>query len=76
MVVHDSDLRPDREPSEAEQKLNALIRRQAGARRTVVLEPDFEGVAGFHGREHKPERAWAAWRTPARKSCRSRWSEQ
>ena len=59
VVVHDSDLRPDREPSEAEQKLNALIRRKAGARRTVVLEPDFEGIAGFHGRRKKPERAWA-----------------
>ena len=56
--MHDSDLRPGREPVEAEMKLNALIRRQAGARRTVVLEPDFEGVAGFHSRAHKPERAW------------------
>jgi predicted ATP-dependent endonuclease of OLD family len=59
VVVHDSDLRPDREPLEAEQKLNALIRRLAGARRTVVLEPDFEGVTGFRGRRKKPERAWA-----------------
>ena len=40
-------------------KLNALIRRRAGARRTVVLDPDFEGVAGFRGRRaNKPERAW------------------
>ena len=59
VVVHDSDLRPEREPSEAEQTLNALIRRKAGARRTVVLEPDFEGIAGFHGKRKKPERAWA-----------------
>ena len=59
VVVHDSDLRPGREPLEAEVKLNALIRRRAGARRTVVLEPDFEGVAGFQGRARKPERAWA-----------------
>ena len=59
VVVHDSDLRPGREPLEAEVKLNALIRRRAGARRTVVLEPDFEGVAGFHGKARKPERAWA-----------------
>jgi hypothetical protein len=58
VVVHDSDMRPDREPSIAERKLNALIRRRAGARRTIVLEPDFEGVAGFHSRAHKPERAW------------------
>ena len=58
VVVHDSDLRPGRDSVEAEVKLNALIRRHAGARRTVVLEPDFEGVAGFHSRAHKPERAW------------------
>jgi predicted ATP-dependent endonuclease of OLD family len=59
VVVHDSDLRPGREPVEAEVNLNALIRRRAGARRTVVLEPDFEGVAGFRSRAHKPERAWS-----------------
>jgi predicted ATPase len=58
VVVHDSDLRPGRDPVEAELELNALIRRGAGARRTVVLEPDFEGVAGFRGKAHKPERAW------------------
>ncbi len=59
MVIHDSDLRPEREPLEDEVKLNALIRRLAGARRTIVLEPDFESVAGFHGRGSKPERAWS-----------------
>jgi predicted ATPase len=58
VVVHDSDLRPDRPPLDAELQLNALIRRRAGARRTVVLEPDFEGVTGFRGRSRKPERAW------------------
>ena len=56
--MHDSDLRPDRDPAESEVKLNALIRRRAGARRTIVLEPDFEAVAGFRGRTRKPERAW------------------
>ncbi|HXJ66367.1 MAG TPA: TOPRIM nucleotidyl transferase/hydrolase domain-containing protein [Actinomycetota bacterium] len=59
VVVHDSDMRPWREPVESEVKLNALIRRRAGARRTVVLEPDFEGVAGFRSRSHKPEHAWS-----------------
>jgi putative ATP-dependent endonuclease of the OLD family len=59
VVVHDSDMRPDREPVEDEVKLNALIRRLAGAQRTVVLEPDFEGVAGFGGRGPKPQRAWS-----------------
>ena len=58
VVVHDSDRRPGREPLEAELRLNALIRRRAGARRTIVLEPDFEGVFGFRSRAHKPERAW------------------
>ena len=58
VVVHDSDVRPDREPLEAELRMNALIRRQAGADRTVVFEPDFEGVAGFRSKAHKPERAW------------------
>jgi putative ATP-dependent endonuclease of the OLD family len=58
VVLHDSDLRRDREPDPAHLQLNALIRKRAGARRTVVLEPDFEGVAGFRGRAHKPERAW------------------
>src|SRR4029077_18774302 len=58
VVVHGSDLRPDREPRAAELKLNRLIRRRAGARRTTVLDPDFEGVLGFRGRARKPERAW------------------
>jgi hypothetical protein len=58
VVVHDSDVRPGQEPPEGTAELNALIRRQAGARRTIVLEPDFEGVAGFRGKGHKPERAW------------------
>ena len=57
MVVHDSDIRPGRDPVESEVKLNALIRRLAGRKRTFVLEPDFEGVLGFHSRDHKPERA-------------------
>jgi predicted ATP-dependent endonuclease of OLD family len=60
VVVHDSDRRPDREPVESEVKLNALIRRRAGAQRTVVLDPDFETVAGYRGsRDRKPERAWS-----------------
>src|SRR5262249_33288117 len=50
VVVHDSDLRPNRDPVESEVKLNALIRRRAGARQTIVLHPDFEGVAGFKSR--------------------------
>ncbi len=59
VVVHDSDIRPRRDPVDSEVKLNALIQRKAGARRTVVLEPDFEGVAGFRRRDRKPELAWS-----------------
>jgi predicted ATP-dependent endonuclease of OLD family len=58
IAMHDSDLRAGQEPSDEHVRLNALIRRRAGARHTVVLEPDFEGIAGYHGRGHKPERAW------------------
>jgi predicted ATPase len=59
VVIHDSDMRPGREPVLSELKLNALIRRRAGARRTVILEPDFEGVSGFRSRRGgKPQRAW------------------
>src|SRR6185503_20956814 len=39
VVVHDSDMRPGREPLESEVKLNALIRQRVGARRTIVLDP-------------------------------------
>jgi hypothetical protein len=59
VAVHDSDVRPGREPAEGVAELNALIRRRAGARRTIVLEPDFEGVAGLRSRRaRKPEQAW------------------
>jgi len=58
VVIHDSDVRRGREPVPAELVLNARIRRSAGARRTIVLDPDFEAVAGFRSRAHKPERAW------------------
>ena len=57
MVLHDGDVRSGREPVRSELRLNALIRRRAGARRTVVLEPDFETVVGYHSHDRKPERA-------------------
>jgi len=59
VVVHDSDMRPGREPVDSEVRLNALIRRRAGARRTIILEPDFEGLVGYRGRQKKPGRAWS-----------------
>ena len=58
VVVHDSDQRPGRKPIAAEQALNALIAEVTGDGRRVVLEPDFEAVAGLQGHSHKPERAW------------------
>lgn len=58
IVVHDSDARPSGKPIAAERALNALIVETAGEERTVVLEPDFESIAGIKGRRHKPERAW------------------
>ena len=58
VVIHDADRRPGIEPDEAEMRLNALVRKRAGARRTFILEPDFEGAVGFGGRGPKPARAW------------------
>ena len=56
VVMHDRDAAPGHEPIPAEQALNQLIARVAGSARTLVLEPDFEAVAGIAG--HKPEAAW------------------
>jgi hypothetical protein len=58
VVVHDSDRQPNGKLVEAERALNALIADTAGEERTVVLDPDFEAVAGLVGRRRKPERAW------------------
>lgn len=58
VAVHDRDAPAGRQPIAAERALNALIAEVAGRERTIVLEPDFEGVAGLRGHRHKPERAW------------------
>jgi putative ATP-dependent endonuclease of the OLD family len=58
VVVHDSDRQPNGKLVEAERALNALIADTAGEERTVILDPDFEAVAGLAGRRRKPERAW------------------
>ena len=58
VVVHDSDARDGRPPIAAEQATNALIGELVGEKRRVVLDPDFEAVAGLRGHSHKPERAW------------------
>jgi hypothetical protein len=58
VVVHDSDRRASGKLVAAERALNALIADTAGEDRTVVLDPDFEAVAGLIGHSRKPERAW------------------
>jgi predicted ATPase len=66
LVVHDRDALPGREPIHAERAVNAEIARVAGPERTLVLEPDFEAVAGLEGRSHKPERAWRSFAVEGR----------
>jgi predicted ATPase len=58
VVVHDSDRKTSGRLAPAEQALNALIADTAGEEQIVVLDPDFEAVAGLAGRRHKPEHAW------------------
>ena len=54
VVVHDSDRKASGRLVAAEQALNALIAETAGAGRVVVLEPDFEAVAGLAGTAASP----------------------
>jgi hypothetical protein len=58
VVVHDSDRKASGRLAPAERALNALIADTAGGERTIVLDPDFEAVAGLAGHRRKPERAW------------------
>jgi predicted ATP-dependent endonuclease of OLD family len=58
MVVHDSDRRASGKLVAAERALNTLIADTAGEDRTVVLDPDFEAVAGLTSHSRKPEQAW------------------
>jgi predicted ATP-dependent endonuclease of OLD family len=58
VVVHDSDRKASGKLTAAERALNALIDDTAGTGRVVVLDPDFEAVAGLVGNSRKPERAW------------------
>jgi predicted ATPase len=58
VVVHDSDRGASGKLVAAERVLNALIADTAGDERTIVLDPDFEAVAGLAGGSRKPERAW------------------
>lgn len=58
IAVHDRDAPRGRQPIDSERRMNALIAEITGRERTIVLEPDFEGVAGFRSHDHKPEQAW------------------
>ncbi len=58
VAVHDRDAPAGRRPSQAQRVVNEQIAELAGARRTVVLAPDFEAVAGLRGHRHKPAHAW------------------
>jgi hypothetical protein len=58
IVMHDSDRRTSGRLVASERALNALIADTAGEDRVIVLDPDFEAVAGLSGGSRKPERAW------------------
>jgi hypothetical protein len=58
VVVHDSDRKASGRLAVAERALNALIADTAGGEGAIVLDPDFEAVAGLAGHSRKPERAW------------------
>jgi predicted ATPase len=64
VVVHDRDAERGEQPIPAEVELNRLIVSIAGRARTIVLEPDFEGVTGLRGHSNKPERAWEHFTAP------------
>jgi predicted ATPase len=58
VVVHDSDRKASGKLAAAERALNALIADTVGDEGVIVLDPDFEAVAGLAGHSRKPERAW------------------
>lgn len=58
VIVHDRDAPPGKKPIQAERAVNAAIGAIARPEQTIVLEPDFEAVAGLRGHSHKPEHAW------------------
>jgi hypothetical protein len=58
VAVHDRDARAGRRPRLSDRILHALVRDVAGPERTIVVEPDFEGLAHLPGGARKPEQAW------------------
>lgn len=61
VVMHDRDRPQGRRAAPGVRRLNALIAESAPRGHVVVLDPDFEGVAGLHPRHHKAQRAWEAF---------------
>jgi predicted ATP-dependent endonuclease of OLD family len=59
VIVHDRDAPAGQRPVESERVVNRQIQEVAGRKRTVVLTPDFEAVAGIksRGRGRKPLKA-------------------
>lgn len=64
VVVHDRDAPRGQTPAEGERIANEAILRVAGRKRTIMLVPDFEGVAGLVARRGKPAAAWRRFRSP------------
>ena len=58
LLPHDSDRKTSGRFVQAERALNELVAEVAGAERVIVLDPDFEAVAGLTGDRRKPRRAW------------------
>jgi putative ATP-dependent endonuclease of the OLD family len=58
VIVHDRDAPRGEEPAEAERIANESIARVAGRRRSIMLVPDFEGVAGLKVKRGKPAAAY------------------
>jgi predicted ATP-dependent endonuclease of OLD family len=60
VIVHDRDAPKGQRPVESERIVNQQIQDVAGRRRTVVMTPDFEAVAGIsgRGRGRKPRKAY------------------
>jgi predicted ATP-dependent endonuclease of OLD family len=60
VIVHDRDAPKGERPVESERIVNQQIQEVAGRRRTVVMTPDFEAVAGISGkgRGRKPRKAY------------------
>ena len=71
VVIHDSDLWPEREPLEDNVRLNALIRRLAGARRTIVLEPTSRASPDFTEGDQSPSGRGPTWRMRPWTNCPS-----